>query len=152
MWSETPDHAIGEWRNVLLTVWRGDITVGALETSRVASHDLHARHPDGLVVFNVVSHLIPVPDGPVRRKASSVLGETGGHVRCTATVIEGEGFWVSTARAVVATITLLSRASHPHRVFATIDEAAQWAETFVVGDGARATELGSVARALLGRV
>lgn len=149
MWSVTKDHAIGEWRNVLLTGWRGDITVDALEVTRVASHDLHTRHPAGLVVFNLVRTLIPVPDAPVRRKASSVLGETGGHVLCTATVIEGEGFWVSAARAVVATITLLSRASHPHRVFATIAEAAVWAEPHVSGDGARAAELAAAATSLL---
>jgi hypothetical protein len=144
----TKDHVVGEWKNVLLTGWRGDITVAGLEVTRVASHDLHGRYPDGLVVFNVVRTLIPVPDSPVRHKASAVLAETAGHVLCTATVIEGEGFWASAARAVVATITLVSRASHPHKVFATIEESADWAEPYVVDGGPRAAELATAAAAL----
>ncbi|MBX7081445.1 MAG: hypothetical protein K1X88_19750 [Nannocystaceae bacterium] len=147
VWSTDRHHTIAQWRNVLFTVWRQEITVAALEASRVASHDLARSHAGGLLVFNVVREGLPIPGGEVRRKASSVLGETSGHVRCTATVIEGEGFWTSAARAIVASITLLSRAAHPHRVFATIDEAATWAMKHVVGEPA-ASELASVAASL----
>ncbi len=51
-----------------------------------------------------------------------MLNATADHVRLTATVVPGEGFWASTARAAIATITLLSKARHPHKVFATTDK------------------------------
>ena len=134
VWSEGPDHAIGEWSNTLLTTWRTVVTIDALEVSRIASHDLHSRYPDGIVVFNVIPGVMPIPPMEVRRKASRVLGETGDHVLCTTTVIQGEGFWVSAARAAVAGITLFSRAPHPHKVFGTISDGAKWAAPNLVGD------------------
>lgn len=127
VWSEGPDHVIAEWSNVLLTTWRRTVTSEGLEVSRVASHDVYSRNPGGVVVFNIVDHAVPIPPTSVRTKASDVLRETGGHVLCTVTVIEGEGFWASAARAAVATITLFSRAPHPHRVFGSVGAGATWA-------------------------
>ena len=134
VWSQGPDHAIGEWSNTLLTTWRTTVTIEALEVSRIGSHDLHSRYPDGIVVFNVIPGVMPIPPNEVRKKASSVLGETGGHVLCPTTIIQGEGFWVSAARAAVAGITLFSRAPHPHKVFGTISDGAKWAAANLDGD------------------
>ncbi len=150
VWSEAPDHAIGEWDNTLLTTWRDTVTVEALEITRIASHALHDQHPGGIVVFNVIPQVVPIPSSEVRKKASDVLGETGGHVLCTVTVVGGNGFWTSAARAVVATITLFSRAPHPHRVFATIEEGAAWAAPKLASEQ-DADALVAVARELLTR-
>ncbi|MEM6992369.1 MAG: hypothetical protein AAF721_17790 [Myxococcota bacterium] len=151
VWSQTPDHAIGEWNNTLLTTWRDTVTVEALEITRVASHDLFARNPGGLLVFNIIPHAVPIPPTEVRKKASDVLGETGGHVLATVTVIEGEGFWTSAARAAVATITLFSRTPHPHRVFPTIEDGARWGED-KLAEGGTAELLVAVAQQLRTRV
>lgn len=148
VWSADEGHTIAEWRNVLLTRWRATPTVEALEVSRVASHDLVSRNKGGLVVFNVIRHGLTLPPQEVRHKASAVLGETGGHVLCTATIIEGEGFWASAARAMLATITLMSRAPHPHRVFGTVLDAAQWSNRWVIGDDASPAALTAIAALL----
>lgn len=149
VWSKAPGHAIGEWSNALLTTWRAPVSVDALEVTRVASHDLHARHPDGIVVFNVIPFAIPLPEQGARKKASDVLGETGGHVLCTTTIIGAVGMWGSAARAVVATITLFSRAPHPHKVFGSIDEGAKWAAPNLLGDAETAADLAAVAEQLV---
>ena len=141
VWSKDDRHAIAQWANVLVTHWSDTPTVTGLEKCDVASFDLAERYPPGIVVFNVITSGIRLPEPEVRKKSSEVLAKTGGHVRCTATCILGEGFWASTARAMVAGITLLSRQRHPHKVFGNVEEAARWVESRLLPEGARATDL-----------
>lgn len=118
-------YRIVQWRNVLFTHWFAPVSIVGLEASEDGSFDLARRHPK-LVVFNVIEYGLQFPATDVRRKATSVLAATEDHVDVVATVLPGEGFWASTARAAVATITLLSKARHPHKVFGTTEDAAAW--------------------------
>ncbi|MGH1341534.1 MAG: hypothetical protein ACRBN8_08290 [Nannocystales bacterium] len=129
--SEGVDHRVVQWRNVLFTHWFAPVSVGGLAACESASFDLASRNPMGVVVFNVIEFGLQIPDPAARKKASAVLASTSGHVRVTTTVIPGEGFWASAARASVATITLLSRAGHPHRVFSTTNDASHFVLPFV---------------------
>lgn len=122
-----------QWRNVFLTHWSAPVSLEGLQASEEGSFDLASRH-DTVMVLNVVEYGLEIPSQEVRRKASSVVGATAGHVSAAATVLPGEGFWASAARAAVATITLLSRASHAHRVFATTSDAARWVHPHVLPD------------------
>jgi hypothetical protein len=135
------DHCIATWNNVLLTTWRGAINAGGLESTHAISFDLAARFPDGIVVYNVVEKGIPMPSADVRKRASEILHDTGGHVRKTSTVVLGDGFWVSTARAAIATITLFARTPHPQKVFANLAEGADWVRHDLLGVGATAENL-----------
>ena len=144
------DYCVGTWRNVLLTNWRDKVQADPLESTRALSFGLRDRYPDGIVVYNVIEHGIPMPDPDVRELASEILGQTGGHVLCTATMIIGEGIWAGMARAALATITLFARTPHPQRVFATLEDAAEWACPNVAPAGTAAGELAAVAEELRG--
>ncbi len=125
-WSKGDNHRIVQWRNVLVTHWFAAVSSAALDRCEAASFDLVSRHRGGIVVLNVIDHGLPMPTTEVRKRASAVLAATGEHVLCTATIVRGDGFWASAGRAMVATITLFSRARHPHKVFATPTEGATW--------------------------
>lgn len=129
--SEGLDHRVIQWRNVMFTHWFSPVTVAGLAACETASFDLASRYPAGVVVFNVIEFGLQIPDTPARKKASAVLASTSAHVLVTTTVVPGEGFWASAARAAVATITLLARAGHPHRVFSTTDDGARFVLPFV---------------------
>ncbi len=143
--SEGADHRVVQWRNVMFTHWFAPVSVAGLAACETASFDLASRYPKGVVVFNVIEFGLQIPDTAARKKASAVLASTAAHVLVTTTVVPGEGFWASAARAAVATITLLSRAGHPHRVFATTDEAAGFVLPFVAPEH---TPLGHLQSAL----
>jgi hypothetical protein len=136
IWSRDERHAVATWNNVLITHWADTPTVGPLGICETASFDLASRFAPGIVVFNVITSGITLPDAQLRKKSSEVLASTGGHVRCTATCILGEGFWASTARAMVAGITLLSRQRHPHKVYGDVGVAAAWCGPLMLPDGA----------------
>jgi hypothetical protein len=138
------DHCVATWNNVLLTTWRGGINANGLESTHGISFDLAARFPDGIVVYNVIEQGIPMPSNEIRRRASEILHETGGHVCKTSTVVLGDGFWVSTARAAIATITLFARTPHPQKVFASLADGAGWVEDDLVGAWATAGGLVAV--------
>jgi len=129
--SEGADHRVVQWRNVMFTHWFAPVSVGGLAACETASFDLASRNPAGIVVFNVIEFGLQIPDAAARKKASAVLASTSAHVQVTTTVVPGEGFWASAARAAVATITLLSRAGHPHRVFSSTDDGAGFVLPFV---------------------
>ena len=132
--SQGDDHRVVQWRNVMFTHWFAPVSVAGLAACETASFDLASRHPRGVVVFNLIEFGLQIPQAAARAKASAVLASTSGHVRVTTTVVPGEGFWASTARAAVATITLLARAGHPHKVFRTTDDAARFVLPFVAPD------------------
>ena len=152
IWAETPGHRVMQWRNVLFTQWFAPVTEAGLAASETGSFDLASRHPDGLAVFNVIEYGLQLPDSAARRKASAVVRATAGHVRAATTVVPGEGFWASTARAAVATITLLSGAGHPHKVFAQLEAARAWIRGFVNPEPVTSLEMDQVLLRLGGPV
>ncbi len=145
VYAQGESHRVVQWRNVLFTHWFGPVSEFGLAACERASFELASRHPQGLVVFNVIEFGLQIPSTAARKKASAVLNATAEHVRLTATVVPGEGFWASAARAAIATITLLSKARHPHKVFATTDDAARWVLPKVLPER---TPLGHLQRAL----
>jgi hypothetical protein len=138
------DHCIATWNNVLLTTWRGAINPDGLESTHALSFGLAAKYREGIVVYNVIEKGIPMPSNELRKRASEILHETGGHVRKTSTVVLGDGFWVSTARAAIATITLFARTPHPQRVFSSLADGADWVAGDLFGSGATAAGLTAV--------
>jgi hypothetical protein len=62
----------------------------------------------------------------VQAAADRLLTEYGPRTCGSATVLTASGFQASAARAMLATIYLLTRVSYPRRVFAEISEAEAW--------------------------
>src|SRR5262249_32188434 len=58
------------------------------------------------------------------REVLRLMGGGGARVAARARAHEGEGFWVSTARAIAAGIRLMSKSTFPLKVAATIAEGA----------------------------
>jgi len=62
----------------------------------------------------------------VQAAADRLLTEYGPRTCGSATVLTASGFQASAARAMLATIYLLTRVSYPRRVFADVGEAEAW--------------------------
>ncbi len=131
VFAEAEGYRVVQWRNVLLTHWRAPVSMEGLDACDEASFDLAERYAK-VMVLNVIQYGLEIPPSEVRKRATAVLAKTADHVAAVATVLPGEGFWASAARAAVATMTLLSRARHPHKVFGTTDEAARFVHPHVL--------------------
>ena len=63
-----------------------------------------------------------------RRHIGTMFRNVDGHVNAWTTVVEGEGFWASAARAVTAGVRLLVKTSFPRSVESSVARAVAWLE------------------------
>jgi len=124
--SVTTDHAIGSLGSVVFYVWREVTRIEAIALVD-AEVDIARLEPGPLAIFGVVEADAELPPADVRARLSEALrhfGELGG-IASTLT-FEGRGFRASAVRSVAAGLAVVARQPFPHRVFATISEAAGW--------------------------
>lgn len=84
------------------------------------------REEERVLVLAVLGANTPPPDDAVRDLFAAGFGRLGKRVVAVGNVIEGQGFRAATMRAVVTGLTLVIRAPHPQRTFATIEEGARF--------------------------
>lgn len=118
-------HSIGAFECVSLASWRTAITLRGLRILDENHMRVHAAH--GLVcTFVVVDQRLPMPDSTVREESARLMRVRAPTQRCSASVIEGSGFWSATSRGVLTAIQLLSKHAYPLHTFSTVREAAIW--------------------------
>jgi hypothetical protein len=123
----TRTFALATWGPFLLTSWRERIQATDLTQCLAASRSLHAAHANGRVAtLAVVDAAVSLPDDATRKLSVQMMDAMNGVQAGSATVIDGDGFRVSAARAAFAGMTMLSRTSWPQKVFATVEDAASW--------------------------
>ena len=107
-YSRGEGYAIATWRNVLLMLWTGEITISTLDASERAGMTIQRRYP-WQVALSVSAATVRIPDQTVRTHAAKLIKAREDHVRMTVTVIEGESFMHSAGRMVITAMTTLSR-------------------------------------------
>lgn len=131
-----PTHCIAIWQNVLFQLWRGHLSVEPLQKTVQASFAIAEHFPGGVVPFSIIEENTAMPTSEVRGQANECWKQTRSNVRAVATVVEGSGFWVSAARAVITGITMVERGTAPQKAFSTTEDAIGWLERrHLLGDG-----------------
>lgn len=120
------DVRVGSYGPVHLVAYHSTPSVTNLRTSDRLHRTLRQRYPGRTAVLSWVAAGLKMPDKEVRDFASGLFRDVARDIRCSATVIAGEGFWASAARSVLTGIQILSRSPCPNRAFGKIDEAAVW--------------------------
>ena len=67
-----------------------------------------------------------MPSSEVRTALARFMTEGARVIRSSAVAFEGAGFRAAAVRGVVTGLTMLARQPYPHKVFATMTDAAQW--------------------------
>jgi len=122
----TGDFAAGFSGQLVAVVWRVrtlDEDV-ALTTSLVCS--VHEATQQLVGLIQIVPPEAVVPDGRMRKTLVKMLRGFEGRVSNSAVIQLGSGFRAAIVRSVVTGLAALSTPSYPHRVFATLREAASW--------------------------
>jgi hypothetical protein len=135
MWSD--DHmAMACSGHVAITILRQPVTAALLRRVRTDMTLLKARCSGKLVSFTVLESGA-VKDTPedVRTEAMNLMRD--GHVFAAAIVIEGKGFRLSTARALLAGLGLISKPRYAQRIFEHVDTAAEWVLLMMADKGIR---------------
>jgi hypothetical protein len=116
--------------HVAIIVLRQPATVAQLKRVRTDMTQLKARC-SGKLVSIVVLESGAVRDTPedVRAEARNLMKDS--HVFAAAIVIEGKGFRLSAARALLTGLGLISKPQYTQKIFERVDAAAEWVAQLV---------------------
>lgn len=129
---DRPDHSFETHGKVIRIARFGNVFAGVYSsglTARAFNDVLEWQRPvmpdEPIVQFNLAfgAHRL-APD--VQSAADRLLTEYGPRTSASATVLAASGFQASAARAMLATIYLLTRLAYPRRVFADVADAETW--------------------------
>jgi hypothetical protein len=138
----------GAWRTVHIAVYRSTPTLEDMRANSAAHAALRDRYPDRTAVLTFVERVSRMPDSDVRNHISNAQKEAAPHTRCAATVLGGEGFWVSAAHSVLTGVGLLMRPECPTKIFKNLEEAAPWVVDHLDDPEARPQDLVAAVEAL----
>jgi hypothetical protein len=116
----------GALGNVVVTSWNAKLTVEDVMASERLGDETARQFPNGYGAIAIVGHGIPMPGPETRRLIAEVTQKTSARTVAQVTILEGEGFWASTARLVLASMNLASQAQAAVRVSPDADDAAQF--------------------------
>jgi hypothetical protein len=145
---QTRDQTLATWRNLVIVVWSGTVTVPALRSVETASRDVLQRFPQGNCAVSLTLEETPMPGAEVRRVGSELARDLGPRSLASATVIEGSGFFASAARSVIAGVMLVSGVRATQRVFSSIDEVGGFIAPHIAAGRATPHEVVGVVRAI----
>ena len=122
----TDDHIVATWQNVVILVWKRETTTAALDALRKAHDQVAAKHEGAVFLLTIVEERAPMPPSATRDALAGFLKMLERSVELSAVVHEGAGFRAAAVRSVVTGVSLVARLPYPHKVFATVAEAAAW--------------------------
>ena len=116
---------IATWRNVFIDVLSRPPTVASLTAIRPAVDRLFAKHGGQCISISVLE---PSSIGPAPPDTKAVMQKLARDYPnlAAATVIEGSGFRMATARMLLTGIFMLQKQPIPHKVFDKISDGARF--------------------------
>jgi hypothetical protein len=118
---------VAETGPVCVVIWRGAVTKMPFEWQRAGLAETVQRHPRGAAFMCVVEMSAKPPDDELRKASAQLVLSHGDRLKCTACVIEGEGFLTAMHRgALTGMILLTMKRKSLISVFATVREGARW--------------------------
>lgn len=101
------DFRAAHWRNGIILIWTGQVTVDALKKLDEFGQKLVPEHPRYFTV-SVNPNGLPFPDSDARAFAGKIVKEREKHVLIAITVLEGSGLFATAGRAILKAIFALS--------------------------------------------
>lgn len=116
---------MGHWHGVMSSVWATRSTlelVVELEKLLVAASESYPK----ISSVHLITSSFSLPPADVRAKLGELTQRYGDRLACSATMLAGTGFWASAIRGAVTSIQVLDLHRRRQRVFADLEELANW--------------------------
>lgn len=121
---EVEEHfVLATHRNVGIAVWVDEMSVEAVLRAEDMLGELASAWPEGIAFVQVFGEESQRIEAPVRTALSSLLQRSHG-IQEAPVVYEGTGFRAAAIRAIVTGLLATRSFGFPHRVYASIEEAA----------------------------
>ena len=123
------DYCFARWNAIFIVIWRHETTSEGVHILGGKLKEHHDAYPGGGGLLTIIEQGAPMPTSEVRTDLARFLTEGARVIRSSAVAFEGAGFRAAAVRGVVTGLTMLARQPYPHKVFATMADAAQWLGT-----------------------
>jgi hypothetical protein len=117
-----PSYCAARWRNGVIAVWTGKVTVDALRRIDAFQETIARTHASYYFV-SVNPNGLPFPDSKARRVAGELLKKRDHEALTAIAVLEGDGLFASAGRVVLSSI--FTRSTAKDVVCADLVEAAR---------------------------
>ena len=114
---------VGRFGPIFAGVYYKGLSARALDKLRAWQHGVMPSEP---ILSYSLSFAAQRLDEDTKNATNRLLADFRDRTRGSATILATQGFDGSAARAMLATIYLLTRAAYPRRVFAKVADAHKW--------------------------
>ncbi len=112
--------------NVFIALVRGEPSRSMIDGMHANMVAMRSDCPRGVGFLLIKLPGAPIPHGAIRKRAQHLFHDLRNDLRGFAGVSEGSGFWASTTRAAMMTITLFGRRPYPMKIFGNVEDGARW--------------------------
>jgi hypothetical protein len=116
---------MAHWRGIGIVVWATQATALHAQEMAKLSEEIGKTHTRGSNVSLAVNRA-PLPTYEARRALHELTLRYEKNIICSATLIEGTGFWASAVRSLVTSLHLVGRWSFDLKTFSDIDTLSEW--------------------------
>lgn len=117
--------AMAHWRGVSIVVWATQATAQHVHELQKLTETIGQSRTCGSNVVLVVNRA-PLPTYEARRAIHELTRRYEQNITCSATLIEGTGFWSSAIRSLVTSLHLVGRWSFELKTFSDIGTLSEW--------------------------
>lgn len=122
-------------RNVVVQVWTEWATPEALASTREIVRLVNIEHPGKVAVLLRVIKGCRLPEPRAMRFFARFLRDVETEVKGVGVVVDGEGFWAASMRALISSVTLVAPGVPPTRVYGDLREASDAIVDLLGSDG-----------------
>jgi hypothetical protein len=115
---------LATWRNVGIAIWVDETSVEMVRQTELMLHGLAADWPDGIAFMQIIGEDHPGIEAESRAALKDLLRSARDIIREAPVVYEGSGFRAAAIRSVIIGLFSQRSLGFPHRVYATVEEAA----------------------------
>lgn len=112
------------WKNVTIGVYVGQLTVPAVHRLLDMSSEIARAYPSGRSSVVFVLDQLPGPTLEAQKEMKRIYEIEG--LKCTATILEGTGFWASAIRSMTANLHRAADTGMTVRVNTSLEEVLAW--------------------------
>lgn len=116
------------WRSLVFSIWR-DRPMEVAASGRAVDLMLDVGRslaPKKFALVAMLNENVVPPGAELRAKMEKDAALLARFTACGATVHPGTGFGAATVRGVITALQLVSRSTHPEKVFASDESAIAW--------------------------
>ncbi len=112
----TPHYMLAVCGPVFIVEWRDSTPLEGCHALRTECERYAKTRPEGVGLLTIVQATAPPPESKQRDMIANFLRGGSDYIKCSAVVVEGDGFRASLVRGVVIGLTMLARQKFPHQV------------------------------------